>query len=70
MDSMLNMKRAAVWGLSFLVGLIASLAIVYGPMGTDIGTFSYKYFVLMWIPFSMIFLIWGDALLGTHILVD
>lgn len=69
----LNIKRAMVWGLSFGTALVLSLGLVYGPeplLNTDIGTYSMKYFILTVLPLGFIFLVWGDALLGTKILPD
>lgn len=70
MDTTLFVKRSLIWGISFVIGLIISFGIVLGPMGTDLATFSLKYFVLLVIAVSMIFVVWGDLLLGTKILKD
>jgi len=69
-DTSLLIKRAIVWGASFGMGLVLALGVVFILMETDLETYSYLYFVLTWIPLSMIFVIWGDALLGTKILPD
>ncbi|MFP4321241.1 MAG: hypothetical protein ACLFTK_02190 [Anaerolineales bacterium] len=70
MDTMLWIKRALVWAGSMGLGFVISLAIVYGPMQTDLETYSLTYFIVTWIPLGLIFVIWGDALLGTRILPD
>jgi hypothetical protein len=70
MDTTMLIKRGLVWGLSTVVGVAVSLVIVYVVLGTDIDTYSVKYFVLTVIPIGAIFLIWGDLLLGTKILPD
>ncbi len=70
MDTLLWIKRAMVWGGGMGVGLVLSLLIVYIPMQTDLETYSLTYFIVTWIPLGMIFVIWGDALLGTRILPD
>lgn len=70
MDSMLFIRRAMVWGLSFGIGLAITMAIIYGPMETDLYTYSIKYMVLTWIPVSMIFVVWADLFMGTKILND
>lgn len=70
MDAMLNIKRALLVGGSLVVGFVIATAIVYGPMETDIDTYSRLYYILTGLPIGIIFLIWGDALLGTKILPD
>jgi hypothetical protein len=70
MDTTLAIKRAIVFGISAAVGFVATMAIVLGPMETDVETYSYTYFVLTWIPISATVMIWGDVLMGTKILKD
>lgn len=70
MDTTLLLKRAVVWGVSFALGLLVTLGIVFGPMSTTIDTYSIKYFVLTWIPIGMIFVVWADVIMGTKILPD
>jgi len=70
MDTTLMLKRALVWGIGMATGLILSLVTVYMVLGTDIDTYSMKYFILTVIPIGMIFVIWGDLLLGAKILPE
>lgn len=69
MDS-LRVKQAAIWIVSMAVALVITVALVYGPLATDIDTYSIKYFVLTVIPLGCFFVIWGDYLLGAQILPD
>ncbi|NJL94151.1 MAG: hypothetical protein HC915_10715 [Anaerolineae bacterium] len=69
-EAVLFFKRALIWVISFSTALVLSFLIVYVLLGTDIPTYSVKYFVLTVIPLGFFFLIWGDALLGTGILPD
>jgi hypothetical protein len=59
-----------VWVFSFFAALILTLLIVYVGLGTDIQTYSVKYFVVTVIPIAMIFVIWLDYLLDTKMLPD
>jgi len=70
MDTSLMIKRALIYGISTVTGLLITLAIVFGPMETDIETYSITYFVLTWIPISALFVIWGDFFLDAKILPD
>ncbi len=70
MDTTLLFKRVLVWGISTVIGLVITLGIIFGPMATDIDTYSVKYMILTWIPVTMIFVVWGDLLMGTKILND
>lgn len=69
-NTVLWIKRGAVWAVSLVTGFILAFLIVVGPMKTDLATFSLTYFVPLGISIGMIFVIWGDALLGTRILPD
>lgn len=66
----LTIKRALVWGISFVTGFVLTFLLVYLYLDTDIKTYSVKYFLLTAIPLSFLFLVWGDVLLGTNILPD
>jgi hypothetical protein len=70
MDTTLVIKRLLIWGISFALGTVITLAIIFGPMKTDIETYSIRYMVLTIISIAMIFVVWGDLLLGTKILKD
>jgi multidrug efflux pump subunit AcrB len=70
MDTTMLIKRGLVWGLSTVVGFALAMVIVYVVLGTDIDTYSVKYFILTALPLGVIALIWGDLLLGTKILPD
>lgn len=70
MDTTLLIKRAIVWGVSMAAGFVVGLLIVYVLMGSDIETYSVKYFILTFVPIGIIFMIWGDLLLGTKILPE
>jgi len=68
--SSLNVRRAVIWTVSMVVGFVLTFLLVYGPLETDIETYSIKYFVLTAVPLGCFFMIWGDYLLGTQILPD
>lgn len=70
MDTTLFIKRLLIWGISFALGTVITLGIIFGPMETDIETYSIRYMVLTIISIAMIFVVWGDLLLGTKILKD
>ncbi|HLA44322.1 MAG TPA: hypothetical protein VJZ27_12845 [Aggregatilineales bacterium] len=70
MDTTLTIKRTLVWGVSMVTGIIISLAIVYVLLDSDLDTYTMKYFILTFIPIGIIFVIWGDLLLGTKILPE
>ncbi len=59
-----------LWAVSFTLALIISLGIVYVWLGTDIATYSVKYFLLTVIPLGFLILIPLDWLLGTKILPE
>lgn len=68
-DRGIMLKKLVAWGVSFGVSLVISFLIVMG-LGTDLETFSIKYFVIMLLSFMGFFIIWLDYLLGAQILPD
>lgn len=65
----LRVKQGMIWGVSFAIALAISFALL-PLMKTDLATYSIKYFILTVIPIAMVFVIWGDYLLGAEILPD
>jgi hypothetical protein len=66
----LRIKQGIAWGISIGVAFALSLFTVYVPLGTDLDTYTIKYFVLTVISFACFFVIWLDYLLDAKILPD
>ncbi len=76
--SSLTVRRIVVWLVSFILGFITiDIIVTVGfpilkpeAVGITLGAFGFGYFIVSYIPVSLIFVVWLDALLGSKILPD
>ena len=66
--SSLNLRRAIVWIVSPIVGLVVSFLIL-AIIGTDLATFGFE-FVFVVISLAVVALIWLDYFLNAEILPE
>ena len=66
--SSLNLRRAIVWIVSPIVGLVVSLLIL-AIIGTDIATFGFE-FAFVVVSLAVVTLIWLDYFLSAEILPE
>lgn len=66
--SSLNLRRAIVWIVSPIVGIVASLLIVL-IIGTDVATFGFE-LVFVVVALAVVALIWLDYFLSAEILPE
>ena len=67
---MLFFKKVVAWGLSIVIAFVLSLATVYPVLGSDLETYSMKYFILTVISFAGFFIVWIDYVLGAEVMPD
>ena len=76
--SSLTVRRIVVWLVSFVLGFITiDLIVTIGfpilkpeAAGITLDKFGFGYFIVSYIPVSLIFVVWLDALIGAKILPD
>lgn len=59
-----------VWAISFLIGFVLSLIIVYVLFDTSMERYGMTYFILTVLSIASIVVIWLDYFMGTKILPD
>ena len=76
--SSLTVRRIVVWIVSFILGFITiDIIVTVGfpilkpeAVGITLDKFGFGYFIVSYIPVSLIFVVWLDALIGSKILPD
>ena len=64
----LQVRRTIVWVLSLLLGVAASLGIVFGLFQTTIQRYYELNFIMMVVAFAALFWIWLDYVFSTDML--
>lgn len=65
-----EIMRLGVWGISFVIGLVVALLLVFVVFNTTMDHYGTAYFGLTIISVMFTVLIWLDYLAGTNILPD